>query len=116
MVAKVNGKVVASITPTDYAIHEGKATFTAVAGLNEISFEGAGASDKVGMTIDNVELLVAGPALAVEPSMVSLAAATQAFNVADSEGNFVVNGGFEEPPQNGGWAHVENGKVPHWTA
>lgn len=75
-----NGYVVYSIKPCDYEIHPVSIEVKSEGEDNTLEFEGAGASNSYGVTIDNVRLVRKG-----------------------TSRDLVVNGGFERPCQNGGW-------------
>ena len=55
-----NNVLVGNITPTDYSIHTFTVNVTADVGLNVLRLEGAGRSDSIGLTIDNVKLVQVG--------------------------------------------------------
>jgi len=79
--------------PTDYDIHNVTVEVTAVVGGNVIQFEGAGASDSVGLGITNVALIQQGDT---------------------TNTNVLVNGDFSQPNLGGGWATYNS--IPGWTA
>lgn len=66
-----NNVIIASIVPSNYQINIFKVNVTAVGGQNSLQIEGAGISDSLGLTIDNVQLIRVG-----------------------SSQNIVINGGF----------------------
>jgi hypothetical protein len=87
-----NGQVISSISASDYSVHNETIQVWLRPGNNILNFDGAGASDSYGITIDNVEL-------------------ASYFWTA----NLVLNGQFENPSTGNSWTFVPGG-IPHWKA
>jgi hypothetical protein len=87
-----NNDIILSIVPTDYDIHTATVDVTAIVGANILQFEGAGASDSVGLDFTNVALIQQG-------------------DVTNT--NIVVNGDFSQPNQGGGVSDYNS--IPGWT-
>ena len=86
-----NNVLIATLAPSDFNVHTFTQTVIPIAGTNTLSFIGAGTSDRIGLSIDNVQLIRSG-----------------------TNNNVVVNGGFERPAQHEGW-NVYPG-IEGWTA
>ena len=79
------------VSPSDYAINTHQSYVYAKPGQNSLNFKDIGCfDDSYGLTIDNVKLVRDGTAE-----------------------DIVVNGGFEEPNQNGGYTIINN--IPGWS-
>jgi hypothetical protein len=87
-----NNDIILSIVPTDYDIHTATVDVTAIVGANILQFEGAGASDSVGLDFTNVALIQQGDL---------------------TNTNVLVNGDFSQPNLNGGWSLYNS--IPGWT-
>ena len=77
-----------TVSPVDKKVHKQTLVLDAKPGVQKLAFRGAGKSDGLGITIDNVKL------------------------VRDNE-NFVWNGGFEKPNVGRGWKKFK--RIPGWT-
>lgn len=84
-----NGKRIIEIIPKNHNVHTQKANVEVIAGENKLDLAGAGKSDKLGLTIDNVKLVEVG-----------------------TTNNIVVNGGFEKPDIGKKWKIQDN--IPGW--
>jgi len=71
-----NNDIVVSVVPTDYGIYTATVVVTAVVGENILQFEGAGASDSVGLGVTNVALIQQGDS---------------------TNTNILINGNFSQP-------------------
>jgi hypothetical protein len=86
-----NGVLVKSLVPKDFAIKSFAVTVIAASGINNLTISGAGTSDGLGLTIDNVALVKVG-----------------------ASANLVINGGFENP-NTASWWQIYPG-VAGWTS
>lgn len=80
-----NGEKIISVEPVDHDVHTQEAEVEVLEGENVLEFAGAGKSDKLGLTIDDVRLIKVG-----------------------TEKNIVVNGGFEKPDVAKSWKVQSN--------
>ena len=90
-----NNVIVGAINPSDYDVHHAVFYVQLKAGNNFLQFDGAGPSDYLGLTIDNVKL-------------------TSKYN---HYYNLIHNAGFENPQVNNvnNWVYTKGG-IPHWHA
>lgn len=90
-----NGQVLEETTPADYNKTHKTFKLNSKAGNNEIVFEGTGASDGLGMTFDNISIMVPVP----DPEW--------------EEGHeYIINGTFDDPDTHKGWIATDYEVLP----
>ena len=100
---KFNDQVlVANLTPIDYNVNKYTVNVEGVKGNNTIKIGGTNTSDSLGMTIDNVSFKCEVEEKEEEDENKKCAK------------NYMINGGFEQPNQNGGWTIISGNNMPGW--